>query len=115
MEIIGELENWMRMEEEVVQSSQQNNGFKKFGQQENSVKYVYSPVYLQVLLLSVNFYKAAQQRVNIPLTLQKVVLIRDTFQCDSELSRIIVSFAHILDNQMVGDEHVVRAMLEILP
>ena len=115
MEIIGQLENWMQMEEEVVQSSHQSNGFNKFGQQEKAVKYVYSPVYLQILLLSVNFYKAAQQRVNLPLALQKVVLIRDTFQCDSELSRIIVSFAHILDNQLVGDEQAVRAVLEVLP
>ena len=73
--MIGQVERWMQMEEEAVQGKQISSGFSKFGQQETSLKFVYSPVYLQILLLSVNFYKAAQQRVNIPHTIQKIILI----------------------------------------
>ena len=39
----------------------------------------------------------------------------DTFKCDSELSRIIVAFSHILNNQIVGEEVLVRGMLDSLP
>ena len=41
--------------------------------------------------------------------------MQECFKCESELSRVIVGFAHILNNQLVGDEASVRMMLESLP
>ena len=41
--------------------------------------------------------------------------MQECFKCESELSRVIVGFAHILNNQLVGDETSVRMMLESLP
>lgn len=85
----------------------QGTPFGKFGN--NAPKYTYTSVYLQIILLAVNFYdKAALQYINLPLVIHKVVALADTFKCDYELSRIIVGFSHILNNQIVGEEALVR-------
>jgi hypothetical protein len=65
-------------------------------------KYVYTPVYLQIMLLAVNFYKNGAQLVNLNMVVAKILELADYFKCDSELSRIIVVFTHILANQLVG-------------
>lgn len=53
--------------------------------------------------------------MNLPIIIQKVIALADSFKCDYEISRIIVGFSHILDNQIVGEENLVRDMLNFLP
>ena len=94
--------------------NQQNNAFNTFGLVEKP-KYIYTPVYLQILLLSINFYKVALDQVNLNYVVEKVLSLEEYFKCDSELSRIIVVFSHILNNQLVGEENIVRGILASLP
>ena len=78
-------------------------------------KYIYSPVYVQILLLVAYFYKNGLQQMNINVVVERVLSMADSFQCDSELSRIIVTFSHLLSNQIIGEEVLVRGMLDSLP
>ena len=84
----------------MIQSDYQNMGF---GNQMSGPKYTYSPVYLQILLLSVYFYKCALDQMNLNVIIERVIVMQESFKCDSELSRVIVGFSHILHNQLVGE------------
>jgi hypothetical protein len=47
------------MEHEKVEeerAKENNKGFSTFGKNIISVKYIYTPIYLQILLLAINFY-----------------------------------------------------------
>lgn len=50
----------MQMEHEKVEEERlkanNNTGLTTFGKDLSSVKYIYTPIYLQILLLAVNFY-----------------------------------------------------------
>ena len=78
-------------------------------------RFVYSPVYLQILLLATSFYKGGLQQINVNLVVERIIALNDHFKCESELSRIIFGFAHLLENQVIGEEPLVRGMLEALP
>jgi hypothetical protein len=118
-EIVGRVTQWMQMEQEVVEAERSRNGtsgFNTFGKTVLPVKYTYSAVYLQVLLLAVNFYdKLAGSLFNTGLIVERVIQLSDNFRCDYEITRVIVGFSHILENKMVGEEGVVRAMVNALP
>ena len=43
-----------KVEEERVKEN--SKGSSTFGKNVNSVKYIYTPIYLQILLLAINFY-----------------------------------------------------------
>lgn len=61
----------MQMEFEVVEGERLANGsnnFKSFGKDIHNAKYIYTPVYLQILLLAINFYgKAAEEKINVTI------------------------------------------------
>ena len=67
------------------------------------------------MLLAVYFYKNGLEQMNINVVVERVLSMADTFRCDSELSRVIVGFSHILNNQIIGEEVLVRAILDSLP
>jgi len=52
-----------KVEEERAKENHQ--GFSTFGKNATSVKYIYTPIYLQILLLAINFYTNDIQ-LNIP-------------------------------------------------
>lgn len=94
----------MEMEQEAAEAEYLKNRNSPFGQHRNGPKYIYSSVYLQIILLAINFYeKAALQLININSIAGKVVQLADCFKCDYELSRIILGLSYILDNQLLGD------------
>jgi hypothetical protein len=80
----------------------------------SSVKYIYTPVYLQILILAVNFYTNDIQ-INIENIVDRVVAFADYFKCDYELSRVTVGLSHILNNKLVLNENLLRSLLNCLP
>ena len=103
-EITSSVQKWMQMEHEIVESDNATNHYNMgFGNQMSRPKYTYSPVYLQVLLLSVYFYKCALGQMNLNIIVERVIVMQESFKCDSELSRIIVGFTHVLNNQLIGE------------
>jgi hypothetical protein len=110
-EVTSTVQRWMHMEEEALQAQRSK---QQFGSQ-LAVKYVYTPVYLQILLLAIHFYQPPAEQVDPSLTVEKVLALANSFRCDSELSRVIVGLTHVLSQQLVGQEQLVRDMLEALP
>ena len=53
--------------------------------------------------------------MNLNSIVERVIAMEECFKCDAELSRIIVGFSHILNNQLIGEEGTVRMMLDSLP
>ena len=103
------------MEHEIVETELAKYNSPNYHNEVSRPKYIYSPVYLQILLLAVNFYKCAIDQMNINIVVERVIAMEECFKCDAEISRIIVGFTHILNNQLIGDEATVRMMLESLP
>ena len=91
-----------------------NTGFVTFGKDLTPLKYTYTPVYVQILLLAINFFDKSVG-LNPASVVEKAVAVADQFRCDYELSRVIIGFSHILNNKLVGDELTVKALLDSLP
>jgi hypothetical protein len=116
VDILETVSSWMQMEHEAVEAEVEKNKNTPFGLYKNGPKYIYSSVYIQIILLAVNFYeKAAIEQINLNSAVAKLIQLVDGFKCDYELSRIIVGISYILNNQLVGDETLVRSLLDSIP
>jgi hypothetical protein len=115
IEIVNTVLLWMQMEQEVVEQSISSNGFSRFGAN-SANKYIYSSVYLQLIMLAVHFYgNVVLNSVSIDSILSKIVLLQDNFKCDYEISRIIIGISGLLEQKCLSNSNTISAILNALP
>lgn len=98
----------MQMEQEAVE--QGNNGASK------SSKYIYSSIYLQIIMLAINFYgNVVIHQININYVLGKIVYLQNNFKCDYEISRIIIGISVLLERKCLNDSNTITLVMSSLP
>ena len=96
------------MEEEALEHN--NNGVSK------SSKYIYSSIYLQIIMLAINFYgNVVIHQTNINYILGKIVYLQNNFKCDYEISRIIIGISVLLEQKCLNDSNIITLVMSSLP
>ena len=109
-ELVDTVLRWLQMEQEAVQRSHPNFSNEK------PQGFVYSPVYLQIVMVGVHFYgNAVISQVNVDSLLLKVVALQDCFKCDYEIGRVLIGVADLLQAKCVGEQGVAAAVMQALP
>lgn len=98
----------MQMEMEIVEPDR-----KQFGN--NHSKYTYTPIYLQIIMITVYYYGNVAQDINFNLIVGRVVDLQEHFKCDYEISRIVVGIISMLEFQYLSDTSTITALMNILP
>jgi hypothetical protein len=81
----------MNNEDNLVQSQANNSNVNLIS------KYVYTPIYLQIILLIIHSYpEYASVNINGNAIVKKLLPMISRFRCDYELARLIIGISDIL-------------------
>ncbi len=86
------------------------------GQGQSSAKFVYSAVYLQIVLLAIHSYgRTVINQLNLTSLIQRLLELQANFKCDYELARVLIGVADLLQLQAISDHSAATALMQILP
>jgi hypothetical protein len=106
-EMMGQVLGWLQMEHDAVE---QQGGNITPG------RYVYSSVYLQIVMLAVHFYgEAALAHFNVTTILGRLLFLQDNFKCDYEIARVLIGLSDLLERRAVTESSVAEAVMRALP
>ncbi len=79
-------------------------------------QYIYSPVYLQIIMLCGYFYPAELvSRINIDVVIFKIAQLEQRFKCDYELMRIIIGLCNLLVVRAISDQRTLEKIAYYFP